>query len=328
MKPTLLFTTLILLLASPSLMAKSEIETLRSLCKEQERQIKQLEDENANLRPTGGAKSTKSINSESAPTPTEKVAAVAPTAAALSTQTTSSTYTVKAGDSIEKIARKVGTSSEKLCKANGLKSSSIIRPGQTLKVSGKTSSVSPTATAKSTPPTSGAKSHKVMPGETFFSISKKHGMSTGSLIAANPSVKPSTLRPGQVVSLVSEKTSTQMISTSAKAPEMDATQAPTAKASAPVPKNIPVSTPAPKPTPAPAPVSKPAPAPAPPAVVESKPIEEKSAHAVSIESEMTYGDFADKHGTNTERLNALNGLDLTKATVLAKGSELLIPAQP
>ena len=28
------------------------------------------------------------------------------------------------------------------------------------------------------------------------------------------------------------------------------------------------------------------------------------------------------------RLNALNGLDLTTATVLAKGSELYVPAQP
>ena len=43
---------------------------------------------------------------------------------------------------------------------------------------------------------------------------------------------------------------------------------------------------------------------------------------------MTYGEFASKHGTDVERLNALNGLDLTTATVLAKGSELYVPAQP
>ena len=43
---------------------------------------------------------------------------------------------------------------------------------------------------------------------------------------------------------------------------------------------------------------------------------------------MTYGEFATKHGTDAERLNALNGLDLTTATVLAKGSELYVPAQP
>ena len=55
---------------------------------------------------------------------------------------------------------------------------------------------------------------------------------------------------------------------------------------------------------------------------------EKKFRSVTIEGEMTYGDFAAKHGTDAERLNALNGLDLTTATVLAKGSELYVPAQP
>ena len=55
---------------------------------------------------------------------------------------------------------------------------------------------------------------------------------------------------------------------------------------------------------------------------------EKKIHSITIDGEMTYADFAAKHGTNTERLNELNGLDLANATVLAKGSELYVPAQP
>jgi hypothetical protein len=55
---------------------------------------------------------------------------------------------------------------------------------------------------------------------------------------------------------------------------------------------------------------------------------EKKFRPVTIDGEMTYGEFAAKHGTDAERLNALNGLDLTTATVLAKGSELYVPAQP
>ena len=43
---------------------------------------------------------------------------------------------------------------------------------------------------------------------------------------------------------------------------------------------------------------------------------------------MSYGEFAAKHGTDIERLNSLNGLDLNTTTVLAKGSELYVPAQP
>jgi ribosomal protein L7/L12 len=34
------------------------------------------------------------------------------------------------------------------------------------------------------------------------------------------------------------------------------------------------------------------------------------------------------HGTSTAKLNALNGLNLNSSTVLAKGSELYVPAQP
>ena len=55
---------------------------------------------------------------------------------------------------------------------------------------------------------------------------------------------------------------------------------------------------------------------------------EKKIRSVTIEGEMTYGEFAATHGTDTARLNDLNGLDLTHATVLAKGSELYVPAQP
>ena len=55
---------------------------------------------------------------------------------------------------------------------------------------------------------------------------------------------------------------------------------------------------------------------------------EKKIRSVTIEGEMTYGEFAATHGTDTGRLNDLNGLDLTNATVLAKGSELYVPAQP
>ena len=60
----------------------------------------------------------------------------------------------------------------------------------------------------------------------------------------------------------------------------------------------------------------------------AKTVDKKKTHAVKIESEMTYGEFAAKHGTDIRRLNDLNGLDLTKSAVLAKGSELYVPGQP
>lgn len=279
MKPTLLLATLSMVLASPVTLAKSELESLRTLCLEQKRQIRDLEAANERL---------KSGNRPEAAAPVAE-----------KPQATAATYTVKAGDSLERIARKTNTSTSSLAKTNGLKASSIIRPGQKLKVPGK--QPAPTA-ATAAVPRSGEKSHKVQAGETLFSISKKHGMSTEALAAANPQVKPSALRPGQLVSLSGDSPATTMIS----AP------APQAKAATPAPQE---TTPA---AAAPAPMKEETPAAAP----------EKKVRPITIEGEMTYGEFATQHGTDAERLNALNGLDLTTATVLAKGSELYVPAQP
>ncbi len=50
--------------------------------------------------------------------------------------------------------------------------------------------------------------------------------------------------------------------------------------------------------------------------------------SVTLTGTTTYGEFAAKHGTNVRHLNDLNALDLVETTVLAKGSELYIPAQP
>ena len=297
MKPTLLFATLSMILATPAAHAKSELETLRSLCQEQERQIRQLEDENTKLRSDSGGSRKQQLAAApilSAASKMQTIATPAPAVAA--------SYTVKAGDSLEKIARKVGTSPEKLAKSNGLKTTSVIQPGQKLKVPG-------TSTTAAAPKTSD-KTHTVQSGETFSSISKKHGVSAEALAAANPTVKATALRPGQVIKLRADAPS---------APPLAQTQTP-----APVEKS-PVAEPS---------IAAPAPAitaaAEPPAVEKTPPAApiDKKLHPIAVDAEMTYGDFAAKHGTNTARLNALNGLDLTDATVLAKGSELYVPSQP
>lgn len=329
MKPSLLFTTLTMILATPTGFAKSELETLRSLCAEQERQIRQLEDENSQLR--------SDTRPAIAPKPESdlKTSLKTPTVAAVTAA--DSSYTVKAGDSLDRIARKVGMTPEKLAKANGLKANTIIQPGQKLKVTD--SSASSTAVA-ATPPApepvtqEEGKTHKIQQGETFSSISKKYKISTAALIAANPSVKPSALRPGQVVRISgSSASATTMISAPAVPPRKAVMeQAPVPSAKAPEPKpSAPVIPAAPPVAAANPPETTTAQAPAPSPVVEQQEITsapEKKFRSVTIEDQTTYGDFAEKHGTDAERLNALNGLDLTTATVLAKGSELYVPAMP
>lgn len=303
MKPALLFATLSVAFAAPAAHAKSELETLRALCREQERQIRQLEDENTKLRSDNRGSFEQQVPVLSAATRMETIANPAPAVAP--------TYTVKAGDSLEKIARKAGTSSEKLAKANGLKAGSVIRPGQKLKLPGTSA---PAATAAAPSPKTSDKTHTVQSGETFSSISRKHGISAQALAAANPTIKATSLRPGQVIKLRADAPSAPPLA-QAKTPE------PAEKSPAEEP-----SVPAPAPAPAPAITD----AAEPPAVEKSAPAAplDKKLHPVAVDAEMTYAAFAAKHGTDTERLNSLNGLDLTDATILAKGSELYVPAQP
>jgi LysM repeat protein len=320
MKPTLLFTTLSMILATSPAFAKSELETLRSLCAEQERQIRQLEVENSRLR--------SDTQEEKAPVAQKAVAGTA--------DRPESTYTVKAGDSFEKIAGKVGTTPEKLVKSNGLKATSIIQPGQKLKVPGASA---PTAAATPVTPTparqetSGGRTHTIRQGETYSSISRKYKISTAALVAANPTVKATALRPGQVIKIGGSSSSTSLISApaaqaKAPAPVIEETPPPASVPVAPAAESTEV-----KPTPAAPPVVHSAPpetetTPVPATAAATATTTDKKFRPITIDGEMTYGEFAAKHGTDAERLNALNGLDLTTATVLAKGSELYVPAQP
>ena len=147
--------------------------------------------------------------------------------------------------------------------------------------------------AATPPPSPNGKNHTVQAGETFYSISKKYRIDTALLIAANPSVSPSALRPGQVLSLVGK-------------------EAPTA---APLPEPTPVETPVVENEAiAPPPVSQPSP---PSEAVEP-------GNTVTIDDEMTYAEFAAKHGTTVEKLNANNGFDLVGSTILAKGSQIYV----
>lgn len=365
MKTTLLFVTLATWMMGSDVFAMTELEALRERCARQEQQIQRLESQ---VRQQQGSevRSTSPVKS-------------APAAESTASSGSATTYVVRKGDSIERIARRHGCSAGSLAKANGLKSSELIHPGQKLKLPGSTAiartaapTAKPAAPAQATAPATAARTesaassatHKIAPGETYASIARKHRVSVNSLIAANPGVKPTALRPGQVIRLgasapskpapvptlkptgesrpaqaivsaigsrKAEKPHTEAaaevppsITSHALASQTVATHAPASPA--PVPTAAPEPSPAATPTPAAAPTPAPATAAATPPAPSNNP--EKKIRSVTIEGEMSYGEFAAKHGTDTDRLNDLNGLDLTHATVLAKGSELYVPAQP
>jgi len=285
----------------------SELEALRARCAAQEQQIQRLEGELRRLKPSSaGALASAAMGQTTTISASQ---AAPPHSTALRPE--GGLYVVAPGDSLEKIANRKGCTVPALLKANGLKASSVIHPGQKLKLPEEKSAV-----ADATPPAApgSGSTYTIQSGDTFASIARKQQTSVADLVSANPNVKPNALRPGQVIQLAapasaaSEATMDRRPSSENGVPRDHSTSnsrnaAETAKAASPIaePPSVPSTSP-------------------------SNP--EKKIRSVTIEGEMTYGEFAAKHGTDTSRLNDLNGLDLTNATVLAKGSELYVPAQP
>ncbi|WGH84621.1 lytic transglycosylase domain-containing protein [Auritidibacter ignavus] len=139
-----------------------------------------------------------------------------PASSATNTKTTSgnagssksSTYTVKRGDTLSGIAARHGVSLSTLLNANGLKTSSIIYPGQKIKLSGtNTGSKKPASSATNTKTTSGnagssqSSTYTVKRGDTLSGIAARHGVSLSTLFNANGLKTSSIIYPGQKIKL-------------------------------------------------------------------------------------------------------------------------------
>lgn len=299
-----------LFLSSPLAGASTELDLLQDRCSEQERQIRQLEEENSRL---------KSLMNTATTTPVARTAAESKTPAvaekAAAPETSAPTYgSVRSGDTLSKIAKRHGTTPETLIKLNKIKNPSLIRPGQKLLLPGKSAPA-----ARPSTPVGG--SHIVKSGETFYSIARKHGIGVDALEAANPSIKASALRPGQTLQL------SRSTSPAAPARETAVARSAAAKPATPAPAVkadiYPSST-----TPAVTKLDNSASAPAPLATASQTVSSVPRIKSVFITEETDFSAFAAAHGTSTAKLNALNGLNLNPSTVLAKESELYVPAQP
>ncbi len=324
MKPSLWFTAILLLLAAPSGFAKSELETLRALCSDQERQIRQLADENTKLR-AGVQESAKPVQGPGKPEQEAVAKPVSVEPIPTSTITPADggqTYVVQAGDSFEKIARKAGTTAQKIADVSGLKIDSVLHLGQKLTIPAATPPVAPPA--KEVALEAPGKSHTVQGGETFTSIAKKYGVSSAALMAANPTVQAKSIQLGQVIRLpespvevgqsgkdssVPSETVPVLEAPAVPSPQVQAVELPPAAPVTPM-------TPAVQGSEEPRPVIKPA------------PVAPNKKYQAVVERDMTLGEFAALHQTSTERLNEINGFDLSSTTILAKGSEIYLNPKP
>lgn len=100
-------------------------------------------------------------------------------------------YKVRSGDTLTKIAQLHGLTVKELVAINGITSSTIIYPGQILRVAKVVKIEIPT----------GQESHEVKAGETLSSIAKQYGLSVSNLRAFNNLTKDSIIYVGQVLSL-------------------------------------------------------------------------------------------------------------------------------
>ena len=110
--------------------------------------------------------------------------------AAEAAKTERASYTVKKGDTLEKIAGKLGVSIDELAKVNKLRKTSLLRPGQVLKGPAVAKSASKGESSKASSKSEGSraaagKPYVVVRGDTLFSISKRLHVSIDDLRQAN-----------------------------------------------------------------------------------------------------------------------------------------------
>ncbi len=311
--------SVVLLLPAASLLAKgqSEIEILRARVDVQERKITQLE--KALNRLTGSP-----VHSTVKSTHTKAVPVTQKATSAKATSTSTREYVVAKGDILTRIAYRHHTTVAAIRKENNLKSDGL-RIGQKLRIPAvstpksaeavpRKDSVKSSKTVATTSPTPSKTStsssktltgkYTVKAGDTFYGIARQYQMNEATLQAANPKAVPTRLQIGQVLvvkpgSKSSPAPKPSTVAKKASAPKASKPKAETSKSSvakSSAPKKSASSTPKPS-----------------------------GFRTITVHQQMTYGAFASRHGASTSQLNSLNGLNLSKSAMLAKGSELYVP---
>lgn len=246
----------------------------------------------------------------------------------LNRRVSTGSYTVKTGDTVHSIARRHQISANDLMVWNNISDPTKLGIGEKLVVSGSRKS--------STVKTNG---YTVSRGDTFYSIARRHNLSVSKLRSLNPDVSTHLISPGQVLQVTGTPVATVEKAVNKPITITQKSQKPEIRkiADKPAPKKTSTATTLAKKPTDPAPkreavavvkknekvaVSTP---PAPPVVEEKRPTTNSTVSSIILTDETTFDAFASKHGTSTDQLNALNGWNLPKATVLARGSEIFVP---
>lgn len=191
-------------LATGASAATDSLSELRRQVAEQERQIRQLEVENARLR----YMLTEADTHSGDPLYGTKVSG-RPGGGTESKPEVGEFYTVSEGDTLSEIATAKGVDLEALAAMNRIADPSTIRPGQRLQLPERTAPETRTAVAETKPKPEPPRRdpnparHTVRTGENLYRISLRYGVDLEELLAANPSIDPRQLRIGQQVRIPS-----------------------------------------------------------------------------------------------------------------------------
>ncbi|MGD9997433.1 MAG: LysM peptidoglycan-binding domain-containing protein [Ilumatobacteraceae bacterium] len=133
--------------------------------------------------------------------------ATSPAGGGASAAAATATYTVKPGDSLFVIARKLGAPFGDLLSTNGLTDESVIFPGDQLNVPASATNPNAGAAAASTSTSTGASgtqataSYTVKSGDYLFGIAKNYDIPISTLLQLNDLTLESTLLPGATLQL-------------------------------------------------------------------------------------------------------------------------------
>ncbi|MCH2063512.1 MAG: LysM peptidoglycan-binding domain-containing protein [Roseibacillus sp.] len=339
--------TLSLLLGPATLMAegRSELEILRARCSEQERQIRTLETDIENLHSHLALERRRARGIHTSVSPALNSGAV-------------KTCAVTTGDTLSSIARRYNTSVDSLMKINGITDPTRLRIGQKLTLPAeaaskkeidapkavpvpeeKTVHQAHQAAAKPKAPANlNAREYTVERGDTLYGIARRHKISVSSLRSLNPDIADKIV-VGQKISITGKAKATtprppanRQVPTSTRKPKAQVAAAKDPGIRKPAQKNASLSKAQPasiakKKAPAPAPKQLPS------ALRQKKSGSTESFHtpksisSIFVTEEVSFGNFAKRHGTTPEQLNALNGWNFRSSLVLAKGSEIYVPGR-
>ena len=130
---------------------------------------------------------------------------------AIGASASTSTYTLKWGDTLEKVAARYRIPIEALTAANGIKNPNKVREGQTLKVPDRRAAMvavaKPIAAVTPRGP-DGARVHEIRAGETLSSIAGRYGTSISELRSVNGMTQSTVIREGRLLKLPASASAT------------------------------------------------------------------------------------------------------------------------